>query len=131
MGDYKGPERRKKDQGVLGRRFASVERRQYRDRSAGRTQALLTNDSPLAEMPTGRITEGDAAMFNIKAHDVHRERRIGGAGRRAGDLVNALVHDKPVVFQAGKGALKKVAKKAGALGLGMSAISLAKELKVN
>jgi len=123
---YKGPERRKKDQGELGRRWAQVERRRE-DRVVGKTttetrgmilgsreytdRRMLSKDLSIesaADMPSQDI-------LSVHEHKPRPERRTGGAGRRKSDLASAIKWDKPVIFQMGKGVMKsagKLAKKA-------------------
>lgn len=134
----------------LTRRQAHIERR-YLDRYTGHQESLMQGVAPQTTHIEGRDYSSNAisgrgrdtvvapyGIVETKVHDVRPERRLLGAGRRKGDFANAMAKGKPVVFDlskspksafSGKGMLKKVSKKAGALGLGMAALSFAKEAK--
>lgn len=78
---------------------------------------------PTASSSAGPHVEG---IVEIKEHAPRPERRIGGAGRRSGDLARALQTGEAVTFQVGKGYLaKKALSKAGKAGkLALGAITL-------
>jgi hypothetical protein len=105
-GKYKGPERRSKGPTrrvgnfPVGDTIHTYERR-LEDRMSGRPRVPVIAD----EVVQGRGFEGSHyGIVETKTKNVRPERRMGGAGRRKGDMSRALKTGEPVIFQVGKGA---------------------------
>jgi len=112
--------------------------RRYEERMSGRT-GITDVSRPGAEHVGATPT--DDSLVQIKTHEPRPERRIGGAGRRAGDLARALETGESVIFQMGKGswaksagklakvAAKTVAKKLPVIGAILTAADYASDAK--
>lgn len=107
------------------------------------TQSTTAGSRALLDETTGL---GHHGIVEIKQETKPFDKRYLGAGRRSGDFSKALDSGQDAVFDlertpksvfktgvaskaVAKGALKKIAKKAGPVGLGIAAIGFAKEAK--
>lgn len=126
---FLAPDRRRTDRN-LGRLLRTGDPVDVRDLSYDRPQIIPGPDYNVDRRVHEEGNLGVERRISKLARRAGVERRYG-AGRRSGDLANALETGESVIFDLSKSksVLKKVAKKAGTLGLVLGVAGFAKEAK--